>query len=294
MSDLPSLNLLLTFEAAARHLSFTRAAGELNVLQPAVSRQMAALESDLGVRLFVRSKPNLTLTADGEAFYAAISAGLEQIRGAVAVIRERHQQQTLVVNTSIGFASCFLMSRLADFGASHPEFELELVTRDQNRAFDPRLCDVVILFSENELPGVHWRRIFHEELIAVCSPSYLPPDRWLSIEKLVLERLLYLSDANHSGDWDRYLSGTGLQAPPPPRSKRFTSFMVYLQAALNGDGVALAWSHLTDDLLAAGRLRLACERKVVSNRGYYCCILERAQDKSAAHAFMELAGSPLR
>ena len=101
VSDLPSLNLLLTFEAAARHLSFTRAASELNVLQPAVSRQMAALEFDLGVKLFVRSKPNLTLTADGEAFYAAISAGLEQIRRAVGVIRERHQQQTLVVNTSI-------------------------------------------------------------------------------------------------------------------------------------------------------------------------------------------------
>ena len=292
MRDLPPLNALSVFEAAARHLNFTRAASELNVLQPAVSRQIAALEADLGCKLFLRSKPNLTLTPEGEALAAAVASGMATIRTTVQALRARRGSETLVINTSIGFASCFLMSRLGDFGARHPEVEVELVTRDQNRAYSPSQCDLVIYFGGADLPGIAQKQVFGEELIAVCSPDYMPEGRMLNLAELVAERLLFLSDSAHHDDWSRYLTGTGLAVSPPRRQTSYMSFMVYLQAALNGQGIAIGWQRLLDDLLSAGRLRLACEHKMPTDRGYHCCLLERGRDKAAAQAFMAWITAP--
>ncbi len=281
------LKLLEAFETAARHVSFTRAAQELNVLQPAVSRKISQLEKDLGVTLFLRTKPNLTLTPEGEALYAGVSSGLEKIKGAAEAIRANPQTDALVVNTSIGFASCYLMPRLAAFGRAYPNIELELVTRDQNRSFDPELCDVIVMFGDDDLPGVVSKLIFPEELIAVTGADHGSAGAMLMPEELVGERLLHLSDHYHSGDWDRYFSGTGVKAPDAPRSQRFTSFMVYLQAAINGEGIALGWRYLLDDLVASRRLHVVSAHKYTSTRGYYCCVSKRGKAKPAAKAFLE-------
>ncbi|MEM7209759.1 MAG: LysR family transcriptional regulator [Pseudomonadota bacterium] len=129
-----TLKQLATFDAAARHLNFTRAADELGLLQPAVSRQISALENDLNTPLFVRSKPRLTLTDDGEALHRAVSAGLGQIQSAVAELRAKSHAQKLHVNATIGLASCYLMRRLPDFAARFPDVDIELHTRDLSRA----------------------------------------------------------------------------------------------------------------------------------------------------------------
>ena len=105
--------------------------------------------------------------------------------------------------------------------------------------------------------------------------------------------MLFLSDSAHKDDWSRYLEGTGLAVPKPHRQTSYMSFMVYLQAALNGQGIAIGWQGLSEDLLKTGRLRLACGHRVQTDRGYHCCILERGRDKPGAHAFMDwISGLP--
>jgi DNA-binding transcriptional LysR family regulator len=287
MRELPNLSLFTVFESAARLLSFTRAAEELNVQQPAVSRQIAALESEIGTKLFLRSKPVLTLTPEGEALFSAVSSGLNEIQRTLDGIRDARRKKVLVVNAAIGFASCFLIPRLAGFQTLHPEIEMELVTRDQNRAFDPRLCDVVVVFQEGILPCAESKRVFAEELCAVCAPQVLPDGEMLSPAELASSRLLHLSSPEHAKDWETYLAGSGSSPPLSNRLDRFISFMVYLHAIQLGNGIGLGWSHITDDLIATGRLRLASERKVKTARGYHCCILDHARDKPEAHAFMD-------
>ena len=287
MRDLPGLGLFDVFEAAARHLSFTRAAGELNVQQPAVSRQIAALEEQLGAPLFLRSKPVLTLTPEGKALYASVSAGLTDLRRVVQEIRGQRRARVLVVNAAIGFASYFLIPRLAEFQTQHPEIELELVTRDQNLGFDPRACDVLFIFGKAGWPGSESRPVLREELCAISAPGYLPEKRMLTAAGLVQQRLLHLTSDEHADDWALFLEGTGVSAPPPNRLDRFYSFMVYLHAVQNGNGIALGWSQITDSLIESGRLRLASDRRIKTDRGYHCCILEQSQDKAEAKAFLE-------
>jgi len=287
MRDLPNPTLLVVFEAAARHRSFTRAAGELNVQQPAVSRQIAVLEQELGTKLFVRSKPLLTLTPDGEALQASVSAGLDGIRQAVRAIRDQRPKGVLVVNAAIGFTSLFLMPRLAEFQARHPDIGLEVVTRDQNTGFDPRLNDVVLTFGSEGLAGAPSRRVLQEELYAMCAPMLLEANGLLSPEQLVQQRLIHMSSADHADDWLRFFAGTGVTPVMPGRLERLFSFMVYLHAVQNGNGIGLGWTHVTDSLIDSGRLRLASDRKVRTDRGYHCNIMAPARDKPEALVFMD-------
>ena len=252
MARLPSWKLLTAFEAVARHRSFSRAAEELNVLQPAVSRRVAELEAELATRLLVRSRPKSILTPDGEVLYRALAASLVQVQGAVEQVAARNRASPVVVHLTIGFASCFLLKRLGAFRHAHPEYELELVSRDLNDDYNEETADVVIVFEgPDRLPGVTRTRVFREELIAVAAPAYLS-GRQVPLAALPEHRLLRLAAGHHGDDWTRYLDGSGIDLAPDQRWQRFNSFMVYLQAALNGDGIALGWTHLLDDHLTAG------------------------------------------
>ena len=285
-TSLPSLHAIRAFEVVARHRSFTDAAKELNVLQPAVSRQIAMLEEDLGTTLFVRKRPKLALTQEGETLIAAVTGGFAQITGAVTTIRSRHSRQTVVVSTSIAFANHFLMAKLAQFNTSHPDVELELVTSDLYREYDPRDFDVAVVFGEKPAaPWQHVQLVFQEKLIAVCAPSYLGGRGPLDDDDLVQERLLHLHDPNHLKDWVAFFGGTQVQVPNSTGSNRYTTYMVYLQAALNGEGIELGWSSLLDDLIDDGKLCIASNRRVTSERGFFCCISERGYEKQAVHDF---------
>ncbi len=285
-SELPSLNALGAFEAAARHLSFTKAAKEFDILQPAISRHIAALESELGTTLFIRKKPKLGLTYDGETLLAAVSNGFGQIAHAVNVIRDRNSTHSFVVIASIGFASCFLMPRLSDFNSRYPDAELELVTSDLYRKYNPDEFDVAIVFAEKEsAPGRESKLLFPEELIAVCAPDYLDGRGPISDEELARENLLYLHEPNHLQDWNTFLSDAAVKAPPSTASHRYTAYTTYLQAALNGDGIALGWSIYIDDLLRANRLCLASNRRVRTERGFFYWISDRGLGRPAARDF---------
>ncbi len=284
---LPPLNALRSFEVSARHLSFTSAAKELKVRQPAVSRQVAELERWLGQPLFIRRKPRLELTNQGQILFSAISSGFEQISQAVKLIRKLPDESQLVVDVSIGIASCWLMARLADFRKRYPQVNLQLITRDSNRGFDSNAVDVVVMFGEQkELPGYQSKLLFKETLFPICSNDYLS-GKVFSADELAREKLLYLRDPYHASDWQQLFKQTNINPSTPTSDRFYNSYIVYLQAALNGEGIALGWRYLMADLLQAGRLRIAADISVSTGRGYYCCFFERAKNKDQASIFVD-------
>ena len=284
---LPSWNLLVAFEAVARHGNFSRAATELNVLQPAISRRVGLLEKELGVNLIQRSRPHAKLTSDGQILFRAVTGSLTQVQMAVEQISRTPFDQTLSIGTTIGFANCFLMRRLSEFRNRYPDIPVELISRDMNDGYSLENCDAITVFDHPEnLVGVTQAKIFDENMIAVCSPSYL--------EEFPVEggnfsghRLLHLPVGMHGEDWSMFLSSIDQTAPPPDSSQRFTSFMVYLQAAINGEGIAIGWKHLLDDLIDSGQLINVSKHSVRTTRGYHCCITDRGKDKEGSHKFLD-------
>ena len=279
------LHQINAFDAAARHLSFSRAAEELNVLQPAISRHVAALEAELGTRLFARTKPRLTLTEDGVLLAKAVSQGFGAIRGGLDAVRTRAHEDTIVVSASIGFTSLYLLPRLAGFQADHPDTKLQIVTRDQNPDYDPAKCDVVILFGEHGIPGCPSLQIFPERMVAICRPDLLHDGQPYSRAALAGQKLLHMSERDHNGDWGRYFQGTGKKVPPPPGHDTYLSFMVYLRAIQNGLGIGIGWRPLIDEFLANGTLALACDHEHDSKRGYFCSVTALGKTKTGAHLF---------
>ena len=284
---LPSLNAIKVFEAAARHVNFARAAEQLGVQPPAVSRQIAELEATLGVELFVRSKPRLTLTAKGEELFSAVSIGLNEIRQACERVSQRKEENRLRVETSISFVSCWLLARLPDFHRRYPEIDLQLLTRDTTDTLNPQDTDIAIAFGDGDLPCYRAERIFAETMIAVCSPEYFAGDMLLSPQQMLEERLLMYGDPRHRDDWSQLFGSVGLNAPPIPAGLSYNSYIVYVQAALNGDGIALGWRHLLDDHIDAGRLKVASSLSLSTARGYFCYMAAGAADKPQAAQFMD-------
>jgi len=290
---MPALNwnLLMAFEAVARHLNFTRAASELNVQQPSISRRVAELEAELGVRLVVRKRPAAALTAEGEVLFRAISGGVAQVVDAMTQIRAQPDRNVVVVNTTIGFASCFLMQRLTEFRQKHPDIAVELVSRDQNESYRSAQSDVLIVFDEpRNLPTSHTARIFSETLIPVGKPDVFRPVGD-DLGRLAQGALLHLSAELHAQDWNIYFNGTGIAPPVPTSEQKFTSFMVYLQAALNGDGIILGWGTLFQNLLDQGQLVPLATRAVETDRGYFACLTDRAHRNPSALTFWKWVSS---
>ncbi|MCV2890776.1 LysR substrate-binding domain-containing protein [Ruegeria sp. XHP0148] len=280
------LHQIAAFDAAARHRSFSVAARELNVQQPAVSRQVALLEDWVGVRLFLRTKPRLTLTPAGESLAAAIGEGMLAIRNGLDALSARKRQDVVVVNVALGFASLYLLPRMGEFQVQHPDIQVEFLTRDQNMDFDPARCDIAVVFGETGLSGRECRRIFDEELVPVCVPNFLSGGP-LTLEALAQSRLLHMSNPNHASDWSRYFRGTGLTVPEPKPMDRLYSYMVLLRAIQNGTGIGLGWRHMVDDMIEAGTLVVACERVIRTKRGYHCCLMPSADHKPEARVFFD-------
>ncbi|SLN13347.1 Glycine cleavage system transcriptional activator [Roseovarius albus] len=282
--------LLTAFEAVARHRNFTRAARELNVQQPAVSRRVAELESDLGVRLLERTRPYAALTREGEVLYRAISGSVLQVNSAVEQVRCQPDRNTVTINTTIGFASCYLMKRLPAFRALHPDISIELISRDKNDSYASD-TDVVIVFDHpDKLPGIHKTAIFGETMVAVAHPKIAAAIK-NRLCAVMDHPLLCLTMGIHADDWRTYFTGTDLEPRTPGPEQKFTSFMVYLQAALNGEGVMLGWETLLQDSFDLGQLAPVTDRRVETQRGYFACLMPRVENKPSAKIFIDWISS---
>lgn len=173
MRTLPPLNALHTFEAAARHLSFQRAAEELDITPTAVSHQIKVLEEHLGTSLFRRRPRPLALTEAGQLLYPAVSKSLDEIAIAIAELTQVSESTTLTVSVTMVFATKWLVPRLAEFQQSHPEIDLRLQTSNDVVDLHRQTVDVAIRYGSGNYPGLTVRKLMSDVFIPVCSPNLL-------------------------------------------------------------------------------------------------------------------------
>lgn len=288
---LPALDLFHTFEAVARHRSFTAAAGELCLTQSAVSRQIKTLEDALGLRLFRRLHRAIEVTAEGERLFEAVTRGLEDISGCLAALGAAAKAPQITVCASVAFAWFWLMPRLERFGALQPGVDLRVLATDQQVLPGTGDVDVAVLFGAGLWEGLEARLLFGERVYPVCSPAYRRDHPEVhGPEDLLDQTLLHLEYGKPSFggvDWNSWLLRQGVNGRPVRRGLRFNSYPMVLQAAEAGHGVALGWSYITDPLLAGGRLICPVDRTVETRDGYYLCTSDNAALAPGISAFLD-------
>ncbi|TIP43770.1 MAG: LysR family transcriptional regulator [Mesorhizobium sp.] len=243
---IPSPAGLITFEAAGRHLSFTNAAEELRVSQAAVSAAIKSLEGDLGVELFVRQHKRIVLTEAGQRFYSDVAMGLGHIARSAEAVRRTTEEKHVVLSSSTAFASHWLIPRLPKFRAQHPEIEIRIQTadRDTDLAPDPHLIGV--RRGLGDWPNYRAFRFGGENLIPVCSPSYLkqsgaPRD----LPDLAGRTLIHLDEPHRPRpSWKDWFAHFGLDFTDAGEGLRLNDYSLVVQAAIGGQGIALGWTHL--------------------------------------------------
>jgi DNA-binding transcriptional LysR family regulator len=246
---LPSLVGLRSFEAAARHRSVTRAAGELAVTPGAVSRAVRALEEELGVALFTRSPTGLALTPAGESLFAATRDGLDRIAAGVVAMRHAAPMRRLRVGAYTLFASRWLIPRWNRLREQHPELEIELQTSADPLELVPGAFDAVVAVADSRpRPGLSMLPLVPIEMIPVCAPRLIGPGgfEWRG------QPLLH--SRQRPDDWARWLAAAGISGVDASAGPRFESIALALDAAAEGLGVALAIRALVGQDLAAGRV----------------------------------------
>ena len=268
---LPPLAVLRAFEAAARHLSFKKAAEELHVTPAAVSQQIKALEGYLDVPLFRRLTRSLELTPHAEAMLPKVREGFDCLATAVDLVR-RQDQPALTVAAPPSFATHWLVARLPDFSRRYPEIRLRLSSGSDSvdrpgetvlfdeALIDPRLgtSQIAIRYGTGSYPGYNVDRLFAPEYLAVCSPALLQGPAPLRLPNDLDGHVLIhdetIDQAGHASLWAAWLTLAGAHTVDPGRGPRFSNSVLALEAALAGQGVALVLRLLVEDELAAGRL----------------------------------------
>jgi LysR family glycine cleavage system transcriptional activator len=283
---LPSLNGLRAFEAAARHLSFTKAAAELNVTQTAVSHQIRRLEAQLGLRLFTRRNRNLALTGAALDYLPAVRAAFEDLRGATERILRPQHEGVLTVSVLPTLAAKWLVQRLAAFQEAHPGIEVRIATATRAVDFRREEVDVAIRYGNGRWPGLRAVWLMAEEIFPVCSPALLRGERPLrEPADLAGQTLLHVN--LYTDEWSDWLTAAGLPPGLAQRGLTFDLNLMALQAALDGLGVALGRTAFVEADLAAGRLVAPFDIRVPAKSAFYVVAPEATADSPKIALFRD-------
>ncbi len=298
MSDrLPPLNSLRTFEIAARHLSFRKAAEELHVTPAAISHQIKLLEEQLGVALFHRLTRAIELTEVGRSFLPKLREGFENIALAVERVRAYGRADALTVNVPPSFATKWLMPRLHRFVTANPDIDIRILASmrlmDTSRHDFPDEqtvdADIDIRFGSGRYPHSRVDLLFPVSLTPLCSPSLLKGMRPLSrpsdlrYHVLLHDDTLYLSDGRP--DWEQWLKAAGADGVDPGRGPHFNHSILGLEAAVDGLGVVLGIKELAAHDLAAGRLVAPFELSLAMDAAYYLVSAEANAERPKVATF---------
>jgi LysR family transcriptional regulator, glycine cleavage system transcriptional activator len=249
---LPPLNALKSFEAAARHESFTRAADELCVTQGAVSHQVKGLEAELGIKLFNRERQRLVITEAGRQYLAVVRDAFDRIALGTDRLVQRQNSGALTVSVSPDFAAKWLVHRLGRFGAAHPETSLKISASMHHVDFAREDVDLAVRHGDGAWPGLDAVRLSSEQMSAICSPKLLAGRRRLAKPADLLKfPLLHLEAA---GDWGRWLEAAGVTSATVPEGPVLNRESMLIDAAVDGQGVALARTTLSAWDIINGRL----------------------------------------
>ena len=282
---LPPLTTLCAFDAAARHLSFTRAAGELHVTHGAVSHAVRHLEDDLGIKLFERQTRSVRLTPAGAVYAAEVAAALDRLGAATIAATAPRSSGVLTVSTSDGFAGRWLVPRLNRFHRSHRDIDVRLSTSGALVDFIRDGIDLAIRYGEGNSQGVVSELLSEEDVSPVCSPELLRGKHPLrKPEDLRHHRLIH---DNFRIGWATWLESAGVQGIDSARGVRFDSAAYAVEAAVQGEGVLLGRSALVAADLAAGRLVRPFELALSSRWRYYVVYPEGALRQRKVKAFRD-------
>lgn len=280
---LPPLNALPSFEAAARHLSFSRAAEELNVTHGAVSRAIKHIEEQLDVQLFERATRSVRLTAIGEPYAEAVREALDLLAAATKSASARHLDNTLNVSTSDGFAGRWLVPRLYRFHQANRDIDVRISTTGRLTNFRDDGIDIAIRYGTGDYPGLTSELLTGEEVFPVCSPRLLDGDRPLrSPEDLKYHTLI------HDGfpiDWATWLRSAGVTTVDSEGGLTFDSATFAMESAAQGEGVALGRTMLVAADLAAGRLIRPFRHALQSSSQFFLVYPPRAIRQHKIKAF---------
>ncbi len=283
---LPPLDRIVVFDAAARHLSFTKAAAERFLTQSAVSRQMAALEAELGVALFKRSHRALALTEHGRRLAVAAAKVLSELRDTVATIRNPLRREVLSLTTTPGLASLWLIPRLAGFTSAHPGVDVRIDASYSTRALLADGFDIAIRYGP--LASTPGTQLFEESVLPVCAPALLKRGAALkSPRDLRHHTLLQVASAGASGmplEWPSWLQAMGVPEVEPAAMLTFTSYDSAVQAALAGQGVALGRRPLIDELMRQHLLVAPFKNETASARGFFLVVEPASAQREATRA----------
>jgi len=266
---LPPLNAVRAFDAAARHLSFTRAAEELNVTQAAVSHQIKGLEDWLGLPLFRRANRALELTDAGAAYLPGVRGAMELLMEATERLTRSETSPTLTVSTLPSFASKWLLPRLTRFQVEHPEIDVLLQTSEEVVDFTRRDVDLAIRLGTGRWPDLRVERLMTEDLFPVCGPTLPTSSRPLNVPEDLRHHTLLHDD--YEIGWEQWCRAAGVEGIDVRRGPRFDNSALMIQAAIAGQGVCLARAVLAADDLAAGRLIRVFATRIPGDSAYYVC-----------------------
>ena len=283
---LPPLDLLAAFEAAARHLSFTKAANERFLTQSAISRQMRALEDELGTALFRRQHRALALTAEGARLFAVCTAVLAQLRGTVRELRAPSRREVLALTTTPGLASFWLIPRLPGFTRAHPGIDVRLDATFEMRDLSREGFDLAIRYARAE--KVAGQPLFGEKVLPVCSPKLLRQLPLGTPQDLAAHTLLQMepsvSGAGMPVEWEPWLRAMGLPELQPAARLSMSGYNEVVAAAVAGQGVALGRRPLVDELLREGRLVAPLPKTMATPRSYILVVDPAARARPAVRA----------
>ena len=287
---LPPLDLLVGFESAARHLSFTKAGEELFLTQSAVSRQIKDLEDELGVALFQRRHRSLALTEAGQQFYAAAAQVLTTMRSATERLQaQAGKRRPLSVTTTHSFAALWLIPRLAGFTRTHPGVDVRITAETRVQDLERDGLDLAIRHGPASLAGPNAVRLFGEKVFPVCSPKLLKKTPLKVPADLRHHILLHYDDPDGRHPWLHWKSWLEVERIAdlkPAGTLTFSGYEQIIPAAVAGHGVALGRSPLVKDLLTSGELVAPFRSHADPARAYFAILSKSAASRPEVGEFV--------
>lgn len=267
--DLPSLNALAAFEAAARHLSLTRAAAELNVTPGAVSKQVKALEDQIGRPLFLRLHRALELTPEGHAVYHSLKDAFERVSATIRQVGLTGSPRSVSIGTTMAFAQLWLMPRLGDFWTAHQDIVLDHIISDRPHEPSRSGVDLRVRYGDGSFADETSTFLFGDRIVPVAAPAFLARHKVRGVEDLSGLPLLSVEGVDWTWTtWADFMKAVG--APHRRLNvRRFNSYVIALQAAQAGQGVALGWMSLVRPLIARKVLARASAAEIAAPQSFY-------------------------
>ena len=278
------LNSLRAFEVAARYGSFKLAAAELGVSQPAVSRQVALLESWIGMPLFKRSNRRVLLTPEGAMLMEQISFHLRHIEAAVLSLRQAAPSIPVAIDVPPTFAVRWLIPRLPTFMRANPEVDVRISTSIEMPSFNSGRFDIIIRRTDAVEAGIKSQAFLSELMVPVCCPEIAEPAQLSNLRSLEEQTLIYTASAPEA--WPNWLQAVGCEEINPAKTISFETMNYAIEAAINGLGVAIIPAALVVDEIARGDLLVPFPVASVERGGYKILRAAGASGKGGVSALI--------